>query len=83
MKNILYSVLIVGLFIVYLVVGQRTAEKQYEATEVQNQIAREQRGYLRVMACELAVPASQRTVEHIENCYNKVENADNIKLERY
>lgn len=83
MKTIAVGLLIIGLFVAYLVIGSREASKQYQATQQQVQVSRESRAYLRVLACEFAVPPLQRTPEHIESCYNKVETKENLKLERY
>ena len=43
----------------------------------------ENNGYIRVINCVISIPATVRTQDDIETCYNKVEKELGIKLQRY
>lgn len=83
MKSILITLAIIGLFVTYLVMGAKQAQIHTENDIRYTELVRENGAYLRVIVCTHSVSAEQHTSEHIESCYNKVEQAENLKLERY
>lgn len=45
--------------------------------------SKQNNGYVRVINCVISVPATVRTQQNIENCYEAVEKDLNITLQRY
>jgi hypothetical protein len=55
----------------------------YVTAEHQIQIARETNVYNRTTSCILSVPLATRTYAYINECYNKAEKYNGIKVEHF
>lgn len=66
-----YVILSAGVLLIFLVLFEgRTTNRQNN-------------GYVRVINCIISVPATVRTQEDIDHCYEVVETDLHIKLQRY